>query len=129
MGKGLSLPLGEMMSRTYFIITISHNAYGEIREKLLAAGFQHALVLDRGVRHEVIDLHGIAVQASDGNVLRGGKGQRMGNEGLLSPDDVAALRTMAAEIEAEWQMGGFVGTIYFEFAVELYRRAWQQSKG
>ena len=49
------------MTYTYAILDVSANAYREIREKLAAAGYQHAFA-DQG-DGEVIDMHGIALKA------------------------------------------------------------------
>jgi hypothetical protein len=48
---------------TYVLLELSPAAYAEIRAKLLAAGYQHAFDTDAG--REVIDMHGIAVQAEE----------------------------------------------------------------
>jgi len=50
------------MSRTYVVLEVSPAAYAEIRDKLLAAGYGHALHHEDGA--EVVDMHGIAL-ASD----------------------------------------------------------------
>lgn len=46
---------------TYVILPLTDAAYGEIRHKLLEAGYAQALHRDGD--EEVIDMHGIAVQA------------------------------------------------------------------
>ena len=45
------------MTHTYAILEISSGAYAEIKQKLSDAGYQHAF------HDDVIDMHGIAVQA------------------------------------------------------------------
>lgn len=47
-------------THTYVIMAVSEPAYGEIREKLLQAGYDH--VIDGGGSEETIDMHGIALQ-------------------------------------------------------------------
>lgn len=49
------------MTYTYAELAISQAAYSEIRNKLEAAGYQHAFHQDRD--GELIDMHGIAVRA------------------------------------------------------------------
>lgn len=49
------------MSRTYAVLELSGAAYAEIREKLEAAGYEHAF--HRSDDRDVIDMHGIAVAA------------------------------------------------------------------
>lgn len=49
---------------TYAILKVSPETYQEIRDKLAAAGYQHAFHDDDG-DGEVIDMHGIALQAED----------------------------------------------------------------
>ena len=49
--------------RSYDVLEVSAACYAEIRGKLEAAGYQHAFHEDR--EGEVIDLHGIALQAED----------------------------------------------------------------
>lgn len=46
-------------THTYAVLEISAAAYAEIRAKLLAAGYWHAV--HDGTDREVIDMHGIAV--------------------------------------------------------------------
>lgn len=48
------------MTHTYAILDVSPAVYAEIREKLRAAGYQHAFHHDR--EGEVIDMHGIALR-------------------------------------------------------------------
>lgn len=48
-------------THTFAILELSGQAVAEIREKLLAAGYQHALLEVDG--KEAIDMHGIAVRA------------------------------------------------------------------
>jgi hypothetical protein len=45
---------------TYALLDVSAAAYREIREKLEAAGYQHALHEDDGVI--VLDMHGVALR-------------------------------------------------------------------
>lgn len=47
------------MSYTYALLEVSPAVYAEIREKLQAAGYEHAF--DRNDDREVIDMHGIAL--------------------------------------------------------------------
>lgn len=47
------------MSYTYATLEVSPEAYAEIRAKLEAAGYEHAI--HRYDDHEVIDMHGIAL--------------------------------------------------------------------
>lgn len=47
-------------THTFVKLELSRAAYGEIREKLLAAGYEHAFQ-DIGKPGELIDMHGIAV--------------------------------------------------------------------
>lgn len=47
-------------SRTYAILEVSPEVYAEIRAKLEAAGYEHAL--HREDDGEVIDMHGIALR-------------------------------------------------------------------
>lgn len=47
-------------TRTYALLEVSSATYAEIRAKLAKAGYGHALHRDDG--HEVIDMHGIALQ-------------------------------------------------------------------
>ena len=49
------------MTYTYAVLTVSPAAYAEIREKLEAAGYDHAFHDQDG--GPVIDMHGIALQA------------------------------------------------------------------
>lgn len=58
------------MSHTYAVLQVSAATYAEIREKLKAAGYEHAFhVEERAFRMndrrevEVIDMHGIALSA------------------------------------------------------------------
>ncbi len=46
-------------THTYVILDLSPTAYGEIKQKLEAAGYGHAFHKDGG--RIVIDMHGIAV--------------------------------------------------------------------
>ena len=48
-------------THTYAVLQISRAAYDEIRGKLLDADYGHALHREEGF--ELIDMHGIAVQA------------------------------------------------------------------
>ncbi len=48
------------MTYTYVLLPISKEAYAEIRDKLIIAGYDHALH-DDSAHGEVIDMHGIAV--------------------------------------------------------------------
>ena len=49
-------------THTFAILELSAHAVAEIREKLLAAGYRHALLEEDGI--ETIDMHGIAIQAA-----------------------------------------------------------------
>ena len=49
-------------THTYAVLDVSPEAYGEIRDKLAAFGYQHAFHEDSA--GPLIDMHGIAVQAS-----------------------------------------------------------------
>lgn len=51
-------------TRTYAILEVSAAAYEEIRALLEAAGYQHAF------HDDVIDMHGIALQAPAGDEHR-----------------------------------------------------------
>src|SRR5262245_44629824 len=53
-------------THTYSILEISRSAYDEIKDKLIEAGYQHA-VMKEGER-EVIDMHGIAIAQEDGKL-------------------------------------------------------------
>lgn len=48
------------MTYTYALLKVSKTTYDEIREKLLAAGYQHSIGEPRG-DSERIDMHGIAL--------------------------------------------------------------------
>lgn len=50
------------MTHTYALLPISKEAYAEIRDKLIIAGYDHALHEDSD-HGEVINMHGIAVVA------------------------------------------------------------------
>lgn len=50
-------------TRTYALLDVSPAVYDEIREKLKAAGYDEAFHRDDD--REVIDMHGIALRASD----------------------------------------------------------------
>jgi hypothetical protein len=52
-------------THTYAILELSGQAFAEIKEKLEAAGYQHAFNEDDG--RAVIDMHGIAVAAETEN--------------------------------------------------------------
>lgn len=62
------------VTHTYAILEISPAAYREIRDALSAAGYSDAIVPDTR-EGEVIDMHGIAIQArkeeGDGEVTQG----------------------------------------------------------
>jgi hypothetical protein len=58
------------MAHTYAILEIGQAAYAEIRDKLEVAGYQHAFHKDGSI--EVIDMHGIAVQAKSMPKIRQG---------------------------------------------------------
>ena len=47
------------MTYTYVIMEVSMEVYAEIKDKLEAAGYQHALHEERG--RIVLDMHGIAL--------------------------------------------------------------------
>lgn len=52
------------MTRTLATLEISQAAYDEIRAKLVEAGYDHALLADRGAAgtgEELIDMNGIAL--------------------------------------------------------------------
>jgi len=51
------------MSHTYAILDVSSTVYAEIREKLVAAGYEHAF--DQDTEGEVIDMHGIALREEE----------------------------------------------------------------
>jgi hypothetical protein len=51
-------------THTYAILDVSKAAYDEIKQKLEAAGYQHALHDDRDGDGVVIDMHGIALKSS-----------------------------------------------------------------
>jgi hypothetical protein len=46
------------MTHTYAVLEVSKEAFEEIKTKLLAAGYQHAIDDDEGI----IDMHGIGLQ-------------------------------------------------------------------
>jgi len=46
-------------THTYVVLELSPAAFGEIKEKLEAAGYQHAF--DENDGRTIIDMHGIAV--------------------------------------------------------------------
>jgi len=48
-------------SRTYAILEVTPAVYAEIRDKLAAAGYDHAFHCEDG--SEVIDMHGLAIRA------------------------------------------------------------------
>ena len=50
-------------THTYAILEVSAAVYAEIREKLKAAGYDHAFHLDDN--REVMDMHGIALRVED----------------------------------------------------------------
>lgn len=50
------------MTHTYVKLGLSSEAYSEIREKLEAAGYHHAIHEDG-----VIDMHGLAIEEKDWN--------------------------------------------------------------
>lgn len=49
------------MSHTYAVLEVSPEAFAEIKAKLLAAHYDHALSVD-GDGVETIDMHGIGLQ-------------------------------------------------------------------
>jgi len=51
------------MTYTYAILEVSLEAYNEIREKLLKAGYEDQFY--REGEEEVIDMHGLALQVED----------------------------------------------------------------
>ena len=51
-----------MATHTYAVLDVSEATYREVREKLGAAGYEHAF--DRGI----IDMHGIALRAESVNL-------------------------------------------------------------
>lgn len=53
------------MTHTYAVLEVSPGVYAEIRERLKAAGYQHAFHHDRD--GEVIDMHGIALRCVPGS--------------------------------------------------------------
>ena len=58
------------MTHTYAILHVSHRTYQEIRECLSHAGYEDQFYVDREWG-EVIDMHGIALAACDGQEFRG----------------------------------------------------------
>lgn len=50
------------MTHTYAILEVSSAVYKEIKDKLEAAGYQHAFHDDRDGDGTVIDMHGIALK-------------------------------------------------------------------
>jgi len=50
------------MTHTYAILEVSSAAYKEIKDKLEAAGYQHAFYDDRDGDGIIIDMHGIALK-------------------------------------------------------------------
>jgi hypothetical protein len=48
-------------THTYAILEVSPKAYDEIKKKLIAAGYTHAIT-GAGREKEVVDMHGIALQ-------------------------------------------------------------------
>jgi hypothetical protein len=54
------MPRGLRTTHTFVTLTISQEAYKEIREKLLAAGYNHSFVYDFN-DEETIDMHGIGL--------------------------------------------------------------------
>jgi len=52
------------VTHTYAILDVSPELYTEVREKLEAAGYQHAFH-DREDGGPVIDMHGIALRAEE----------------------------------------------------------------
>ena len=65
-------------TRTHVLLELSAKAYDEIKEKLLEAGYEHA-VLDSlpDHRQERIDMHGIAIITTVTKGRKGHKGRRM----------------------------------------------------
>jgi len=52
------------MTHTYALLEVSPGTYAEIRAKLEAAGYEHALHPPRWcLRHDVLDMHGLAIVA------------------------------------------------------------------
>jgi hypothetical protein len=49
------------MSRTFAILEVAPNIFDEIQELLLAAGYEHAFIIDEG-NGRLIDMHGIALK-------------------------------------------------------------------
>jgi hypothetical protein len=49
------------MTYTFVVLKLSQAAFQEVRDKMVAAGYEHAL--DRNGDGELVDMHGIAVQA------------------------------------------------------------------
>jgi hypothetical protein len=54
------MPVGLRRTHTFVTLAISQEAYKEIREKLLAAGYNHSFVYDFN-NEETIDMHGIGL--------------------------------------------------------------------
>jgi hypothetical protein len=50
------------MTYTYVTMDVSHAAYAEIMDKLVAAGYEHAIHNTRSSDGVVLDMHGIALK-------------------------------------------------------------------
>ena len=51
-----------MMTYTHVTMDVSHAAYAEIMDKLVAAGYEHAIHNTRSDDGVVLDMHGIALK-------------------------------------------------------------------
>lgn len=51
-----------MITHTYVVMELSKAAYDEIKQKLEAAGYDHAIHIEAGTALPIIDMHGIAVR-------------------------------------------------------------------
>jgi hypothetical protein len=56
---------------TYAILEISQAAFDEIKAKLEAADYRHAIIREEGC-YPVLDMHGIALKAIEGKEYRDG---------------------------------------------------------
>ena len=52
-------------THTYVLLELSQAAYDEIYEKMLRAGYQHALHKSQADPYETIDMSGIAITRSE----------------------------------------------------------------
>lgn len=55
------MPRGLTRTHTFVTLSISPEAYEEIKQKLLAAGYNHVFIYDRNNDDERIDMQGIGL--------------------------------------------------------------------